>query len=298
MAPEAPGNLVVVDSRIQNQELTGYVERVEYPPEQLAAIEATKGWFIALWNETPKGGDYVPLGGGVVYVNEKQLPPGYKFSPKSAFKPDPLGNDRYAYHYPALGEGLMFVLILPEGYTLTDSRPMPMSAKIQKKKRLAVYWQPPGKYGASVKITWQIKRFDGDLSSERNRINADREKSANVPDNRGVIFGEPVRREDTLTDIHKPQRLAPMNVLGVALGTLGILALLTLGLVWIAKQISSIPLLVLIYCVTAIFSLILVAVVLLISGHLSEKLAEKLFIGVLGKIPGLDRWISKFTAKK
>jgi len=197
MAPEAPGNLIVVDSRFQDQELTGYVESVEYAPEQRERIEATGGWFYVLWNEKPKEADYVSLGGGVVYVNKKELPSGYKISPKNPIVLDPLGDGRYAYSYPALGEGLMFVLVLPEGHTLADSRPMPRSAKVLNQKRLAAYWKPDGKYGAPVKIVWQIKKVDGDLKSERNRINADAEKPVNVPDNQGVIVGQPDRREGT-----------------------------------------------------------------------------------------------------
>jgi len=40
-------------------------------------------------------------------------------------------------------------------------------------------------------------------------------------------------------------------------------------------------------------SLILATVVLLLSGHISETTAAKLFGGALGKIPRLDAWVSK-----
>ena len=189
MAPEAPGNLVVVDLlRFQNTELVGYVEHVEYSLEQTSQIEGTGDWFYVLWNETPKGEGYIPVGGGVVYV---KYPPGYEKTPKSHIKLDVLSGDRYSYRHLALGEGCMFVLILPEDYTIANPQPMLRSAKVFKKKRLAVYWKPAQKYGAEIKITWQLKKFDGDLSSERNRINDDIDRSENVPDNIGVIVEDP-----------------------------------------------------------------------------------------------------------
>ena len=191
MAPEAPGNLIVVDSRFEEGELKGYAEHIDYLPEQTEEIESTGRWFYVLWNETPTEEDYLPVGDGVAHVNKTQLPGGYKISRKSPIDLDALGGDRYSYRHPAQGEGLMFALILPEGYTLNDYRPMPKSAKVFQKKRLALYWKPEGKYGTSVKITWQIKRFDGDLKSERDRINAHIDESENVPDNAGVIVGVP-----------------------------------------------------------------------------------------------------------
>lgn len=230
MAPEAPGNLIVVDSRFQDQELRGYVESVEYAPEQREPIEASRGWFYVRWNERPTEADYVSLGGGVVYVNKKELPSGYKVSPKSPITLDALGDGRYSYSYPALGEGLMFVVILPEGYTLTDSRPVPKSAKILKKKRLAVYWKPDGKYGASVKIVWQIKRFDGDLKSEGDRINADTEKSENVPDNQGVRVDEPARREGPPLHMTVPSWFAKAGLASAGVAFLFLIVLVMMAM--------------------------------------------------------------------
>lgn len=188
MAPEAPGNLIVIDLRFEDQELKGYAEHVEYPPEQTAEIERSgRGWFYVLWNETPTEDDYVPVGGGVAHVNKKELPSGYKILPQRPVELDSLGDGRYAYRYPALGEGLMFVLILPKGFTVTGYRPTPKSVKVFNKERLGLYWKPEGRYGDNVKITWQIKRFDGDLKSERDRINAHIDESENLTDNSGVI---------------------------------------------------------------------------------------------------------------
>jgi hypothetical protein len=85
----------------------------------------------------------------------------------------------------------MMVLIMPEGFSLGESRPMARSAKVFKKKRLAVYWKPSEKYGANVKITWEVKQFSGDLRGERDRINHEIDKSENVPDNAGVYVDMP-----------------------------------------------------------------------------------------------------------
>lgn len=95
-----------------------------------------------------------------------------------------------------------------------------------------------------------------------------------------------------------PQHLSLGRTAGVAIVALAILSILTFGLVWVTKQISSIPLLILIICAVLLFFLILIAVVLLISGHLSESVAGKLFTGILGKIPGLDKLLPKPSATK
>jgi hypothetical protein len=104
----------------------------------------------------------------------------------------------------ALGEGIMLVLILPEGYTIADSDPRPRSVKIVKKKRLATYWKPPGRYNSDIKVTWQLKRFDGDLRTERDRLNAEIHRSGNVPDNAGVFIGKPPGTENASPPIRNP----------------------------------------------------------------------------------------------
>ncbi|MGB6688454.1 MAG: hypothetical protein WBE76_11480 [Terracidiphilus sp.] len=204
MAPEAPGNLVVIDSRFQDGELAGYVERVDYSPDKMGEIEAAGRWFWVLWNEQPKGPEYRPLGGGAVYVNEGELPSGYEFAAKSPILLDSLGNGTYAMRDVAQGAGIMLVLILPEGYTFADPAPMPKSAKIVKKRRLATYWKPLGSYGTGVRISWQLRRFDGDLRAERDRINADIHRSSDVPDNPGVFIGKPPAKENTAPNSRNP----------------------------------------------------------------------------------------------
>jgi anti-sigma B factor antagonist len=94
-----------------------------------------------------------------------------------------------------------------------------------------------------------------------------------------------------------PERLSIKGMAGVAFASLVVLGLLILGLVWVTKQVSSVPLLVLIFCVALLVSMCLLGFVLLLSGHLLEKTVGKLFSGVLGKIPGLGTWIPKVAAR-
>jgi anti-anti-sigma factor len=95
-----------------------------------------------------------------------------------------------------------------------------------------------------------------------------------------------------------PERLSIIGMAGVASAALAILGLLITGLVWVTKQVSSITLLVLIFCVALLVFLCLIGLILLLSGHLSEKTVGKLFTGVLGKIPALGTFVSKVAARK
>jgi hypothetical protein len=93
---------------------------------------------------------------------------------------------------------------------------MPKSAKVFKKKRLAVYWKPEGKYGTNVKVTWEIKSFAGDLGAERDQINADIDKSESVPDNGGVIVDPPAykgQEEPVSTESPPIATTSPANII-------------------------------------------------------------------------------------
>ena len=94
------------------------------------------------------------------------------------------------------------------------------------------------------------------------------------------------------------ERLSIKGMAGVAISALAALSLMILGLVWVTRQISSIPLLVLIFSVALLFSLCLIGLLLLLSGHLSEKMTVRLLNGVLAKIPSLGSWVPKVLARK
>jgi anti-anti-sigma factor len=108
----------------------------------------------------------------------------------------------------------------------------------------------------------------------------------------------PEKTEYTIREIPPPERLSIVGMAGVAFGTLIYLSLLVTGLIWITKQVSSVLVLVLIFSVAFLVSFCLLGLLLLLSGHLSEKTAEKLFSGVLGKIPGLGMLVPKIAARR
>lgn len=115
------------------------------------------------------------------------------------------------------------------------------------------------------------------------------------------ITDHPGRVEYKVRDIppdEPPKRLAPSALILVVVVGLVSLGLIVAGLVWAAKVISSIVVLVLIFTLALLIFIMLSAVVLLLSGHLSEKTATKLFGGVLGKLPGLSAWLPKTSVAK
>lgn len=115
------------------------------------------------------------------------------------------------------------------------------------------------------------------------------------------ISDHPGRVEYKVRDIppdESPKRLTPLSLILVVLVGLGTLGVTIAGLVWAAKVIASVALLVLIFTLALLIFIVLSAVVLLLSGHLSEKTASKLFGGVLRKLPGLSAWLPKTSSAK
>jgi len=183
MAPEAPGNLLVVDMQIEGNEFISLADSVDYPAQNTGAVESSGGWLDVYWNGTPTSDAFIPLGRGVVYV---RVPPhGYEINTQTKVTFDSLGNYKFAYRHPARGEGFMFVLLLPEGFTLARGEPSARSAKVFH-GRLAVYWKPDAKYDRDVKIQWQLARLQGIIVQERDRINREIYSSRDVPTNAGA----------------------------------------------------------------------------------------------------------------
>lgn len=81
-------------------------------------------------------------------------------------------------------------------------------------------------------------------------------------------------------------------ILFAVVALLGIVAIL----VWAAKQIPSMIALALVFSVSILFFLNIVAFVLVLSGHISEKSATHLLNGILGKVPGLRLWLPRVLA--
>jgi formylglycine-generating enzyme required for sulfatase activity len=163
MAPESPGNLVILELLVQDGKLVGEVERAT-PPQDEAS---TKGaWLELRWYEQPA--TFSPVGGGVAFI---RLPPGYVLEPKSAVDPDSFSSygSNFRWNDTAHGEGLVFILILPTGYTLSNPHPIPREVKAFN-DHVAVLWTPDGKYGAQVTIRWNIEAAQETLELEVARL--------------------------------------------------------------------------------------------------------------------------------
>lgn len=162
MAPEFAPAVVTLNSRVANGGLKGILEYVESErlPEKLRIR----------WSVEGQPSDYIAVGGGVAFVYREdvdfQVIPGSEDAAAI-----PLGNDRYLWT-EGLQFGvseLMFILILPQGYTLTDPSPLPVGTKIFE-DRLALYWILRGDQ-QRTKVEWTIKRLQTDIKSELIRLN-------------------------------------------------------------------------------------------------------------------------------
>lgn len=136
MAPEFPHYLVVFKSRFEDGVLKGSVRYIEADVGERLRVR----WAV---ESKPEGFEEVRFHNdqrGVVYVDTKDSEV-YVRSGSDDAVADPLGNSRYRW-----SEGtrnghpwLMFVLILPEDYTIQDPRPRPAGTKNFDGK-LALYW--------------------------------------------------------------------------------------------------------------------------------------------------------------
>lgn len=175
MAPEAPGNLVVLDLHFRKDLLVATVDEIKpakggFPRGQLRVV----------WDMPPNSGEYYSVGNGVVHVSH---PPGFEMSAGSDATTDSFNELRYAWKHFAQGDGLMLVLVLPKGHTLATAQPMPRSAKVFR-GRIAVYFKPAERDGETAKVKWQLQKIEGDLPSEVERLNRDIDTSENVPQHR------------------------------------------------------------------------------------------------------------------
>jgi hypothetical protein len=180
------------------------------------------------FHESPEAGFY-EVGGGVAFV---QAPRRFRHSHAEDLTTVPsIGKRRYAWPNVALGDGLMLVLVLPEGYTieLNGDTSVPQSAK-EFRGRLAVYYRPQGSQGASVSVSWEIKPIVGSVEGEAERIRmaGARRSSTNFGvwvDNEG---GEPA-----------PRALSGGALAGITLlaGLLGV-GLLFFYVHWVPKLVS------------------------------------------------------------
>jgi hypothetical protein len=172
MSPEAPGNLVAIDVRFEQDGLRAKVDRVLSRSDDFMEVS----WY---GREAPEGA--LSVGGGVAYVFDKD-----QLKHRTQQSADvQRHNGECLWRDTALGDGLMFILVLPPGYTIKDPEPMLREAKAFD-GRVAVYWKPEEQHGASVLFRWQLVESDQDLDAAVNLINHLILDAAKVPSNPGV----------------------------------------------------------------------------------------------------------------
>lgn len=162
MAPEYPKKLAVLDLKWEDQKLRGILEYTESAQEELLRVR----WAV---ENQPEG--YFAIGSGVAFIYNT---PGVVVMPPSLDAiPEAMGNSRYRWQegMPEEQQWLMFILILPEGYTVTNPFPKPVSAK-EFNGRLALYWVLDGGNQRRARIAWTLKKLDQELSLEVEKINS------------------------------------------------------------------------------------------------------------------------------
>jgi len=227
MAPEAPGNLVVLDLRYnESGTLLKTVEEV-IPPQE----EPAHGWLRVRFDEAPDQ-DFYPVGRGVVHVCQ---PEGYKhcLPDKESEVPTLDGPRHYKDDNVAQGEGLQLVLVLPKGYTLTNYNPGPTSAK-EFEGRIAVYFRPKEKNGQTALVTWQLIRCRRSVSSEARRLRGEFVRFRQTQNTAGARLD----REDPDFKEIRPARKSGAGAAPKAEQPLSPLAYATMALVGLAGAVG------------------------------------------------------------
>ncbi len=161
MAPEHPPELVIFDSRFEDGKLKGDLHYVEVPIGHRLRVR---------WDSERESEDFQPVGGGVASVfktDDLQVLPISRDS-----IPDDLGDLRYRWS-EGLNLGIpsmMFVLILPSGYTLAAAEPKPARAKVLN-DRLALYWILKADDMGRTQVVCTLSAFEGGASSKLVELN-------------------------------------------------------------------------------------------------------------------------------
>jgi hypothetical protein len=161
MAPEHPPELVIFDSRFEEEKLKGNLHYVEVPIGNRLRVR---------WDSEREPENFKPVGEGVAYVLKIDQLVELPVSRDSI--PDDLGGLRYRWS-EGLNFGIpwvMFVLILPSGHTLVAAEPMPARAKIFK-GRLALYWILRADDLGRTQVECTLKAFEGSASSKLVELN-------------------------------------------------------------------------------------------------------------------------------
>ena len=155
MSPEAPGNLVALDI---SPDPSGFVCRVErYEP-----TSSSSRFLRVSWNAISQPEGYERVAGGAAYVD---VPDGFTHRVYDA-RPDVIG-PRLRWRDSVFGDGLMLLARLPYGYTLAESEPRPVAAKLHE-GRMAVYWL----LGERGTVLWRLEASDaGEIARRCSQLN-------------------------------------------------------------------------------------------------------------------------------
>ena len=155
MAPEQVYSILAIDLEFRDGILEGDGERVELQGQPIYVT-----WYAADLQD-----GHVEVLNGLMQV---PFDPNLARSSFVRKQPAELGNG-YQWRDPAPMSGpLMFALLLPAGYTLSEASVRPTQAKVHK-ERLAVFWLLPE--AVQVSLTWQLSPAAQALRSEAQRIN-------------------------------------------------------------------------------------------------------------------------------
>lgn len=144
--PVTPKNVIVVDAWLDNGALYG--KGAWYESNEVLLYN----WYATT---APEGA--TSLAGGVAW-----LYPAPDIQVRDIGTPRiEQFNGRYFWQDKAINFGLMFVLILPAGHTVTDPDPLPQQAK-EFDGRIALYWKPDPN---DDRIWWRLQPLAGELAA-------------------------------------------------------------------------------------------------------------------------------------
>jgi hypothetical protein len=154
MAPESPGNLVVLDLQWRKSRLECDVDRFE------PASNQAREFLYVSWNALACPENYIPVGGGVAFA---WVPPGFSRRQYRA-RIDKAGQGFEWIDRP-LGLGLMLVLTLPSEWaylfpSADELGPRPFRFKSTEDGRLALYYWLSSEDGRAV-VSWRMEHVVG-----------------------------------------------------------------------------------------------------------------------------------------
>lgn len=187
MSPEAiaPGSLIFVDTWLEDGRLLGRGERL-----------TSRGFMTVSWYaiEQPDGSH--ALGDGVAYVYEENR----LTSREIAAVRVPKARGAYYWRDKSVGDGLMFVLLLPEGHSVAQAEPSPREAK-DHDGRLAVYWMLETMDGGDTLARWQLTALVGDIETAVEQLNQQFQETNHPPDSARVHVADDGAMRVTLRDL-------------------------------------------------------------------------------------------------